>query len=79
MQTRSGLTYNTDDNKDYYVQLAQGFIRWKNRVNQICFSQTRMTCDELPDQDYYNCYVEGVSPQQMFQTIARSLYYDFIN
>ena len=61
MQTRSGLTYNTDDNRDYYLQLAQGFIRWKNTVNQICYSQTKMTCDDLPDQDYYSSFVEGVS------------------
>lgn len=79
MQTRSGLTYNTDDNQDYYLQLAQGFIRWKNKVNHICYSQTKMTCDDLPDQDYYSCYVEGVTPQQMLTTLTKFLYYDLLN
>ncbi len=84
MKTRSGLTYqiNLDENiseTQYYNRLAQGFRRWKEKVNQICFKNIQIGCDDLPDLDYYTSYVEGLTPSDMYNILIRNLYVDMLN
>ncbi len=40
------------------------FDTWKARVQQYVLKQTGMTCDDLPDVDYYSMWENGDSPRE---------------
>lgn len=82
MKTRSGLSYTIDDNcteQEYYTILANRFRSWKNKINQLCMRNFNMGCDDLPDQDYYSSFVEGVTPEQMYAILTREFYNSMMN
>ena len=87
MLLRSGTTYNentnvyetNDPNYEYYATLARNFNTWKGNVNRICIRRVNMSCDDLPDVDYYNHFVEGVSFQRMAEILLRDLYYNVMS
>ena len=82
MHTRSGLSYNTDDNiteQEYYSMLAIKFRNWKNQINRLCISDLNLGCDDLPDQDYYSSFVENVTPREMYNIISRDFYNHMMN
>jgi hypothetical protein len=81
MKTRSGNQYNTKNlgETEYYIQLAQNFKLWKKNVNKMCKQKINMSCDELPDMDYYSFYVENVSPIDMYQKIIKQLCITMLN
>ena len=82
MQTRSGFSYTTKkDNmsdEQYYALLATRFRNWKRAINLMCIRNINMECDDLPDQDYYSAFVEGVSSSDMFGIITRDFYHQMI-
>ena len=83
MKTRSGLTYKTMEktlsNEQYYALLATSFRNWKRSINLMCLRHINMECDDLPDQDYYSAFVEGVSASDMFTIISRDFYYQMMD
>ena len=39
------------------------FEEWKSEVSDIVYEETGYTCDQLPDQSYFDWYDEGSSPE----------------
>ena len=37
---------------------------WKKKVNRLVFELCGMYCDDLPDVDYYEMYLDDRTPQQ---------------
>lgn len=83
MKTRSGFSYDTKaDNlsdEQYYTLLATRFRNWKRAINLMCIRSINMECDDLPDQDYYSAFVEGVSASDMFGIISRDFYHEMMD
>ena len=82
MQTRSGFSYDTKtdhlSDEQYYALLATRFRNWKRAINLMCIRNINMECDDLPDQDYYSAFVEGVSASDMFGIISRDFYHEMM-
>ena len=83
MQTRSGFSYDTKtdhlSDEKYYALLATRFRNWKRAINLMCIRNINMECDDLPDQDYYSAFVEGVSASDMFGIISRDFYHEMMD
>ena len=89
MHLRSGTIYNylpnqnqspspsqvehIDDEEEYYNNLENLFVQWKQIVNAIVLHNYGMGCDDIPDFPYYDCFVEHISPHEMFQIIDRNM------
>ena len=83
MELRNGKIYTNQVTKDeeeyqYYANLGRRFNTWKANVNSICRREVNLGCDDLPDMDYYNCFVEGVTAQSMAHHLLREVYYCFM-
>ena len=83
MKLRNGKVYYYDINDEpeyqYYTRLARNFNTWKARVNRVCQREVGLGCDDLPDMDYYNYFVEGVTFQRMAQILLREVYFCMMN
>ena len=83
MQLRSGYIYVSEEEYniteyEYYANLGRQFNTWKARVNKICQREINVGCDDLPDEDYYNAFVEGVTSEYMASHIIRDFYYSIM-
>ena len=65
---------NIDDEEEYYNNLENLFSQWKQIVNAIVLHNYGMACDDIPDFPYYDCFVEHISPHEMFQIIDRNMF-----
>ena len=82
MKTRSGLEYRENEKfkiEEEYRQLARDFIIWKQNFINLCIKKINMSCDDLPDMDYYSSYVEGITYLQMFDILMKDLYIEILN
>tara|TARA_B100000768_G_C11233541_1_gene356199 strand:+ start:454 stop:696 length:243 start_codon:yes stop_codon:yes gene_type:complete len=80
MQTRSGFSYVVkDSNTNYYLNLANTFQEWKNKINELVLTQINLGCEDLPDIDYYNLFVEGVPEEQVKNKLVYDFYIDMLN
>jgi len=80
MLTRSGISYNIKDDKtNYYLDLVKKFQDWKNKVNNLALKQLKLSCDELPDIDYYNLFVEGITAEQVKDKLVYDFYMEMLN
>ncbi len=81
MKLRNGKIYyfdaNTSDEDEYqyYSTLGRRFNTWKAEVNRICLREVNLGCDDLPDMDYYTCFVENVTAQSMARHLLHKVYY----
>ena len=62
-----------ENEEEYYYNLDNLFPLWKLIVNAIVLHNYRMGCDDIPDFPYYDCFVEHISPHQMFQIIDTNM------
>ena len=90
MHLRSGTNYNylpiqnqspsplqvedIDKEEEYYNNLENLFAQWKQIVNAIVLHNYGMGCEDIPDFPYYDCFVEHISPHEMFQIIDGNMY-----
>ena len=65
---RSGATYNTKLNNT-----KMEFDDWKQKVNDIIYKETSINCCDLPDEDYWMSWDNGISPQEISRTILNDL------
>ena len=84
MKTRSGLTYNftektTDDSSSYYTDLGKQFQRWKKDINNLVLNHLSISCDDLPDIDYYSLFVENITAEQVSRKLIHDYYIDMLN
>ena len=87
MHLRSGTNYNylpnqspsplqvedIDNEEEYNNNLENLFVQWKQIVNAIVLHNYGMGCEAIPDFPYYDCFVEHISPHEMFQIIDRNM------
>lgn len=50
------------ENQDSMNTEETGFKKWKQKVDTITQVKCGMTCDDLPDVDYWSMYESGVNP-----------------
>lgn len=90
MHLRSGTNYNylpiqnqypshllvedIDNEEEYYNNLENLFSQWKQIVNAIVLHNYGMGCEDIPDFPYYDCFVEHISPHEMFQIIHGNMF-----
>ena len=58
---------------EYYNTLENLFSHWKQIVNAIVVHNYGMGCEDIPDFPYYDCFVEHISPHEMFQIIDTNM------
>ena len=87
MHLRSGTNYNylpfqspsplqvedTNSEEEYYNNLENLFVQWKQIVNAIVLHNYGMGCEAIPDFPYYDCFVEHISPHEMFRIIDTNM------
>ena len=71
MYLRSGNNYNVETDEQYEVRLRQEFTVWKNQIATVIFHEQHLNLEDIPDEPYWDCFVEGVSVQQMYNHILR--------
>ena len=64
---------DTNSEEEYYNNLENLFIQWKQIVNAIVLHNYGMGCADIPDFPYYDSFVEHISPHEMFQIIDTNM------
>lgn len=55
-------TEMTEQNRDATETEEKGFQKWKRAVNKEVCKRIFLTCDDLPDVDYFSMYQDGTDP-----------------
>jgi len=57
----------------YYANQATFFGIWKENVTVMVLRNLGLNVLDIPDFPYYDCFTEGIMPDQMVQHIANNL------
>jgi len=57
----------------YYANQATFFGIWKENVSNLVLRNLELNVLDIPDFPYYDCFTEGIMPDQMAQHIANNL------
>ena len=71
MHLRSGNNYTVETDEEYEQRLRDEFTVWKNQIATVIFHELHLNLEDIPDEPYWDCFVEGVSVQQMYNHILR--------
>ena len=70
MELRSGKIIYSDNiissHQKYQDELNKKFFFWKSEIDEMFFRYTGYHLDDMPDEPYYDMFVENVTPIQVF-------------
>ena len=70
MELRSGKIICSDNilraHQKYQDELDKKFFFWKSEIDEMFFQYTGYHLDDVPDEPYYDMFVENVTSIQVF-------------
>lgn len=64
--------YIKDNYRDHYDDDYINFLIWMTNIEKIVYAKINSQLDDLPDEDYYNYYEDGVTYDNMAKMVIKN-------
>ena len=58
--------------KDIYDDEYINFLIWMSNIEKIVYAKIKCSLDDIPDEDYYVCFEDGVTYENMAKLVIKN-------